>query len=214
MESLLDRSTIRNVSLSVSIATAEEAIRWTADTFGDRCCLLTSLQDAVLIDLVVRNAPQIPIVFLDNGYHFAQTLDMVRTVEDRYGVTLEVVRAGLGSSDVDASTCCDLKVGLLEAALHRRDAWLTGIQRTATTTRANTSIVDFDKRGKVKVSPLAQWSDDDRARYIEVRNVPTHPLLAMGYTSIGCEPCTSPALSGGRSGRWAGTDQTECGLHL
>ena len=212
MLSQLDQLAIQGASRSVSAATAVESIRWAADTFGDRCCLLTSLQDAVLVDLVATAAPQMPIVFLDNGFHFDETLEMVRRVESRYGLNVEVVSGGQVQDR--SVSCCDAKLDLLEASLEGRDAWLTGIQRTATANRAMTQVIDVDRRNKVKISPLAQWNDEDRSRYIEANNVLTHPLLEHGYTSIGCVPCTSPSTDGGRSGRWAGTSKTECGLHL
>lgn len=212
MLSQLDSSTIQGASRSVSIATAVEAIRWASSTYGDRCCLLTSLQDAVLVDLVAKTAPRVPIVFLDNGFQFAETLDMVRRVESRYGTEIEVVRTGRKHDRF--VSCCDVKLELLETALDGRDAWITGIQRTATTNRATTEIIDIDRRGKIKISPLAQWSDDDRARYIDTHDVLTHPLLRSGYTSIGCEPCTTAAPDGGRTGRWPGSERSECGLHL
>jgi phosphoadenosine phosphosulfate reductase len=208
-------SSVEGISLELGTASAVEAIRWTWATFGDRCCVLSSMQDAVLTDLVMRVAPRIPIVFLDTGWHFDSTFETLRRVESRYGIEIEVLRSEEGVWDeVSPGGCCASKITLLERALDGRDAWLSGIQRSETGTRANTPIVGFDRRGKVKVNPLAQWNDDDRSLYIAESDVITHPLLAQGYTSIGCEPCTSPADGGARSGRWAGTDRTECGLHL
>lgn len=103
---------------------------------------------------------------------------------------------------------------MLSHALAGRSAWITGLQRCETAQRADAGIIDTDRRGATKVSPLAQWSEADRAAYIERRQVITHPLLEQGYDSIGCAPCTTRPTAGSRSGRWAGTERTECGLHL
>lgn len=215
METETRTSSLESISLELGTSSAVEAIRWTWETFGDRCCVLSSMQDAVLIDLVMKVAPQIPVVFLDTGWHFDSTLETLRRVENRYHLAIEVLRSEETVWDeVRPGGCCDSKTSLLEQALEGRDAWLSGIQRSETETRANTPIVGFDRRGKVKVNPLAQWNDRDRSLYIEEAGVITHPLLAQGYASIGCEPCTTPTEDGVRSGRWAGTGRTECGLHL
>jgi phosphoadenosine phosphosulfate reductase len=206
---------IESISLELGVVSAAEAIRWAWETFGDRCCVLSSMQDAVLIDLVMQVAPKIPIVFLDTGWHFDATFETLRRIENRYDIEVEILRSNeLVWDGVSPGGCCDSKVGLLEQALDGREAWLSGIQRTETETREHTPIVGFDRRGIVKVSPLAQWNDQDRSLYIADSDVITHPLLAQGYASIGCEPCTTRASDGGRSGRWVGTERTECGLHL
>lgn len=173
------------------------------------------MQDLVVVDLATEVAPEIPVVFLDNGYHFESTLETVRRVERRYQITVEVIRSTERPVvGVKAGACCDLKVGLLNQALSGRDAWISGLQRTETFERADAPVVGFDRRGKVKVNPLAQWNDADRAAYIEAHGVIEHPLLSQGYSSIGCAPCTSPDRLGVRSGRWAESERTECGLHV
>lgn len=174
------------------------------------------MQDAVLIDLAMRVDRRIPVVFLDNGYHFSETHDMLRRVESMYGIDVEVVRAfGPISWTIEPGVCCDGKVGLLEAALAGREAWLSGLRRSQTEARQTAPLIGTDSRGKVKANPLAQWSDEDTQHYIQTRGILTHPLRAQGYTSIGCAPCTSvPQGADERSGRWAGSERTECGLHL
>ena len=185
------------------------------ETFGLRSCLLSSMQDAVLIDLANRVAPELPIVFIDNGFHFSSTLETVKRIEKRYRMEIEVVGPGKSiSRQIQPGQCCDAKVELLSQALDGRDAWMSGIQRLQTEHRRDTPIIGKDRRGKTKVSPLAQWNEDDRTHYIRKRNVIVNPLLDQGYTSVGCEPCTDRPNGDIRSGRWADSERTECGLHL
>lgn len=148
METRLDKTRIDDMSLELGITSAVEAIRWTWETFGDRCCVLSSMQDAVLIDLVMTVAPQLPVVFLDTGWHFDSTLETLHRMESRYGIEIEVLRSEeVVWDEVSPGGCCDSKVALLESALDGRDARLGGIQRSQTETRANTPIVGFDRRG-------------------------------------------------------------------
>lgn len=215
MDTRLDETSLAAASLRAGTASALDAIRWAAETFGDRCCILSSMQDLVVVDLASSVSPGIPVVFLDNGYHFESTLETLRRVERQYDIDIEVVRSPEPATrNVAPGECCDRKVELLACALSERDAWISGLQRTETADRADAPLVGFDRRCKVKVNPLAQWNDADRAAYIASRGVIVHPLLGQGYSSIGCAPCTTPELAGARSGRWAGTDRTECGLHL
>ncbi len=102
-------------------------------------------------------------------------------------------------------------MGQLDRALVGKKAWMSGLRRAESPTRANAPVVGRDLRGLVKVNPIATWTDDDIAGYIATHDVPVNPLLHQGYRSIGCAPCTLPG--NGREGRWAGQDKTECGLH-
>ncbi len=216
MQSRLDESTIDRAVLSTGVATALETIQWATDTMAGRLCLLASMQDALLIDLVMQVDRDVPVVFIDTGYHFSETHETLRRVERRYGITVDVVGPGGPiSSSVEPGQCCASKADLLERALLDRDGWLTGISRVQTEHRRDANLIEFDRRGKVKVSPLAQWDQRDRDRYVDYHDVIVHPLVAAGFPSIGCATCTSPAADGDRrSGRWAGTERTECGLHL
>ena len=112
--------------------------------------------------------------------------------------------------------CCSAtKVLQVDRALAGRQAWLSGLRRAEAVTRADAPIVDLDRRGLVKVNPLATWTDDDVAGYIAEHDVPVNPLVFQGYPSVGCQPCTFPVAEGAdpRSGRWAGSSRTECGIH-
>ena len=198
----------------VVAATALAAIDWAWSTHPGRVCVLSSMQDAVVIDLAMRIDRRIPIVFLDTGYHFDETLETARRVERRYGIEIERIASPTPVvDDIAAGECCAHKATMLDRALSDRDAWITGLQRTETAQRANARLIDEDRRGAIKVCPIAQWSDDDRRTYIERHDVITNPLLADGYDSIGCRTCTTLPADGARSGRWAGSERTECGLH-
>jgi phosphoadenosine phosphosulfate reductase len=201
-------------------ADAPDIVRWALDTFGDRLCLTASMADAVLIDVATSVGPGIEVLFIDTGYHFPETLETVEKVRRRYHPNLRVLDAQVPLDErwrIDTDGCCHArKVVPLEAALAGKDAWLSGLRRADSAARLETPIVARDRRGLVKVNPLANWSDADVDAYIARHDVVTNPLLARGYASIGCWPCTRPVGEGEdtRAGRWAGTTKTECGLHL
>jgi phosphoadenosine phosphosulfate reductase len=220
MTTMLTDRDLEAVAASFEGATPEEIVRWAAETFGDRLCLTTSLTDAVLVDLVARVAPDTEVVFLDTQYHFPETLATLDVVRERYPVKLTVRRPDVPLDDLwrtDTDACCAVrKVAQLDAALSSKEAWLSGLRRDDSPDRADTPIVERDRRGLVKVNPIANWTDADVALYIELHDVPVNPLVARGYPSVGCWPCTQAVAEGDdkRAGRWAGTTKTECGLHL
>jgi phosphoadenosine phosphosulfate reductase len=199
---------------------ASKVIQWAADNFGPHLALAASMTDAVLIDLAVKVAPAIEVVFIDTGYHFPETLDTVETVRRRYGLNLRIMTVAHHAEElwkVDPENCCSaVKVGQLDRALAGKGAWMSGLRRDESPSRAEAPIVTRDLRGLVKVNPLATWTAADVEDYIATHDVPVNPLTAQGYPSIGCMPCTHPVEPGEdpRSGRWAGRDKTECGLHL
>jgi phosphoadenosine phosphosulfate reductase len=220
MTAALTDEQLAAASASLEGAPAEDVVRWAADTFGERLCLTTSLTDAVLVDLVARVAPGTEVVFLDTQYHFPETLATLDVVRERYPVKLQVRRPDVPRDDLwrtDTDACCAVrKVAQLDAALAGKEAWLSGLRRDDSPDRADTPLVQRDRRGLVKVNPIATWTDDDVALYIELHDVPVNPLVARGYPSVGCWPCTQPVAEGDdkRAGRWAGSTKTECGLHL
>ncbi|PPK69112.1 phosphoadenylyl-sulfate reductase [Actinokineospora auranticolor] len=209
-------------------ATAAEALAWTAETFGDRFIVASNMQDAVLIDLAYQARREIDVLFLETGYHFAETIGTrdavavvypeVRIVNAEAAQSVADQEAEFGLlNQTDQTKCCFLrKVVPLRDTLARYDAWVTGVRRVDAPTRANTPIVQWDDRnGLVKVNPIAAWSDDEFNRYIADHGILENPLVQEGYPSIGCAPCTAKPLPGqdARSGRWAGQAKTECGLH-
>lgn len=201
-------------------APASKIVQWAADHFGPHMSLAASMTDAVLIDLAVKIAPAIEVVFIDTGYHFPETLETVETVRRRYGLNLRIMTVAPHAEElwkVDPGNCCSaVKVGQLDRALAGKAAWMSGLRRDEAESRANATIVGRDLRGLIKVNPLANWTEADVEDYIERHDVPVNPLTLQGYPSIGCMPCTQPVAPGEdpRSGRWAGRDKTECGLHL
>jgi phosphoadenosine phosphosulfate reductase len=209
-------------------APAGEIVRWAARTFGARFAVASSMQDAVLVHLVSRLAPGVDVLFLDTGYHFAETLGTRDAVAASYEVNLITVTPrrtvaeqdteyGPGLHDRDPDLCCGLrKVQPLDRALAGYDAWATGVRRAEAPSRAGTPVVSYDaRRGKVKIAPLAAWTDADVEDYVAEHGVLLNPLLGAGYPSIGCAPCTRAVAAGEdpRAGRWAGLAKTECGLH-
>ncbi|MBB5957786.1 phosphoadenosine phosphosulfate reductase [Saccharothrix tamanrassetensis] len=215
-------------SVELADATAEEALAWTARTFGESWIVASNMQDAVLIDLAVKVKPDIDVLFLETGYHFAETIG-TRDAVDLVYPDVHIVNAAAEQSvadqerefgllnRTDPSRCCNLrKVVPLQRTLKNYDAWVTGVRRVDAPTRANTPIVQWDDRnGLVKVNPIAPWSDDEFNAYIAEHGILENPLVQAGYPSIGCAPCTAKPLPGAdpRSGRWAGQAKTECGLH-
>lgn len=209
-------------------APAEAVIEWAVEQFGERFCVTSSMADGVLAHLASRVAPGVDIIFLDTGLHFPQTLRVRDQVQQTMPVRVLSIQPAqtVGQQDAeygprlferDPDLCCRLrKVEPLERALVNYDAWAAGIRRGETPARANVREVDYDRsRGKVKVAPLARWSDADVAAYIERYRVPVNELFSHGYGSIGCWPCTRKVRPGEdpRAGRWAMFDKTECGLH-
>lgn len=223
LEELADRA-----GRELEHASALEILRWAADTFGKRFCVTSSMEDAVVAHLASRALPGVDVVFLDTGYHFPETIgtrDAVEAVMDVHVITLtprqsvaeQDAEHGPGLHDRDPDLCCKLrKVKPLEEGLSSYTAWATGLRRDESPTRANTPVVGWDeKRQKVKISPIARWTQDDVDAYVAEHGVLTNPLLMDGYASVGCAPCTRRVLEGedARAGRWSGRGKTECGLH-
>ena len=216
-------------SKELADATAEEAIRWTVETFGDDFIVASNMQDAVLIDLATKVKSDVDVLFLETGYHFPETIgtrDAVQTVypdvkivnaQAEQSVAEQDAEYGAKLHDRDPTLCCNLrKVVPLRKTLANYSAWVTGVRRVDAPTRANTPIVTWDDRnGLVKVNPIAAWTDDEFNGYIREHGILENPLVSIGYLSIGCAPCTARVEPGQdpRSGRWAGQSKTECGLH-
>jgi phosphoadenosine phosphosulfate reductase len=201
-------------------APASRVIEWAVEQFHPFLCLTASMTDAVLIDLAVRVEPSIEVVFIDTGYHFDETLQTMEAVRRRYGLNLRVVTVAPQPVELwklDPERCCAAaKVAQLDRALAGKLAWLSGLRRAESPTRAAIPVVGRDLRGLVKVNPLATWSDADVAGYVGDHDVIVNPLVERGYPSVGCAPCTRPVAPGEhpRSGRWAESPKTECGLHI
>ncbi|MFF0818301.1 phosphoadenylyl-sulfate reductase [Rhodococcus sp. NPDC003318] len=213
---------------SLDGASAEELLRWTEDTFGSQYIVASNMQDGVLVHLAAQVHPGVDVLFLDTGYHFAETIGTRDAVEAVYGVNVVNARAERSVAEQEAllgkdlfarepNECCRLrKVEPLRKSLAGYKAWVTGIRRVEAPTRANAPLISFDEAfGLVKINPIAAWSDEDMQNYIDKHGILVNPLVDEGYPSIGCAPCTSKPAPGSdpRSGRWAGNSKTECGLH-
>jgi len=210
-------------------AGAAQVLAWTAKTFGESWIVASNMQDAVLIDLAARVKPDVDVLFLQTGYHFAETIgtrDAVMTVYPRVRIVNSEPEQSVAEHEADngprpyesdPDRCCYLrKIVPLRRTLAGYRAWVTGVRRVDAPTRANTPTVGWDDRnGLVKINPIATWSDEEFRGYIDEHGVLENPLVSAGYRSIGCAPCTAKVAPGAdpRSGRWAGKTKTECGLH-
>ena len=223
MQELAERA-----SHELESASAIEILRWAAEHFGNDWCVASSMADAVLPHLASRVRPGVDVIFLDTGYHFAETIGMrdavqavlpvsVRTVLPLRSVSQQDAEFGARLHDRDPGACCAMrKVEPLSRALAPYRAWASGLRRADSASRAGTRVVEWDaKHDMVKLNPIAGWSDEDVDSYVAQNGILVNPLLSDGYGSIGCAPCTRRLLPGEgvRAGRWAGTNKTECGLH-
>ena len=209
-------------------APALEIVRWAVEALSSNITVAGSMQDAVLPHLVSQVLPGVDVLFLQTGYHFAQTLStrdvVARTLPitvvealPRQSVAEQDAEFGARLHERDPNLCCFMrKVDPLARALEPYAGWVTGVRRDEAPTRAGTPVVGWDeKHDMVKVNPLATWTADDVEAYTVKHDLTRNPLVAQGYPSIGCEPCTRRVAPGEdpRSGRWAGNDKTECGIH-
>ena len=212
---------LRNADPATIIAAAVEH-------YGERLALVSSFgaESAVLLHLAAQVDPGIAVLFLDTGMLFGQTLDYRKQLAERLGLTgvrdlrprfedlaVSDPNAELWKTDTDA--CCHIrKVLPLDAALGGYDAWITGRKRFHGGDRLRLKVVE-EVAGQVKFNPLANWTKADLDAYVAKHDLPAHPLVAAGYPSIGCWPCTQPVEDGAdlRAGRWEGSQKTECGIH-
>ncbi|WP_287930472.1 phosphoadenylyl-sulfate reductase [Arthrobacter sp.] len=211
-------------------ASAKDVIAWAAKNFATGAAAVAcSMADAVLPALVADQLPGVDVLFLDTGYHFPETYATRDEVAENLRVNVVDVKPehtvaeqdSLLGRDLfarDPAQCCALrKVEPLHRTLQGYELWFTGVRRDEAPTRTGTPLVSWDeKNGLVKVNPVATWCYDELIGYSEDKLLPLNPLLGQGYPSIGCAPCTQKVAPGAdpRSGRWAGTSKTECGLHV
>ena len=210
-------------------ASAADVLAWTDAHFGSDYVVTSNMQDGVLVDMAARVRPGVHVLFLDTGYHFAETIGTRDAVESVYDITIINVTPEHTVAEQDRllgkdlfarepGECCRLrKVVPLRRALAGYSAWVTGIRRVDSPTRADSPVITFDEAfNLVKFNPLAAWTDDDMQAYIDTNGILVNPLVEEGYPSIGCAPCTAKPADGAdpRSGRWQGLTKTECGMHV
>jgi phosphoadenosine phosphosulfate reductase len=220
--------TLAAVSAALEGRPAEEIATWAAGAFGRDIIVAASMQDLILPHLFAQVIPDVGVLFLQTGYHFKETLqtldvairELAITVIEALpvqSVTEQDAQYGENLHDRDPNLCCFLrKVDPLARSLQSRAAWVTGVRRIEAPTRANAAIISWDdKHDLVKINPLVAWSDEDVEAYQVTHSLPRNPLVAQGYPSIGCAPCTRKVAPGEdpRAGRWSGNDKTECGIH-
>jgi phosphoadenosine phosphosulfate reductase len=201
-------------------------LRAAYEHFGNRLALVSSFgaESAVLLHLAAQVSPSIPVLFLDTGMLFGQTLDYRKSLAAQFGLTdvrdLRPAFTDLATQDpksdlwrTSVDGCCNIrKVLPLDRALGGFDGWITGRKRFHGGDRLSLPVVE-EADGKLKFNPLANWAKAELEAYIAEHHLPSHPLVAQGYASIGCWPCTKPSEDG-RSGRWQGQEKTECGIHV
>ncbi len=229
-DQVLDADLVDVLNERLRDASPQEILRTAYETFGQRLAMVSSFgaESAVLLHMASEVESSMPVLFLDTGMLFGQTLDYRKSLAAKLGLTgvrdlrpsfadLAVgdPKANLWKTDTDA--CCNIrKVVPLDRALGEFDAWITGRKRFHGGDRLRLPIVERAADGKIKFNPLANWSKAELDAYVENHDLPPHPLVAQGYPSIGCWPCTKPVEEGQdvRAGRWAGSDKTECGIHV
>ena len=229
MSTALDLSEVADrANRDLEGASALEILTWAHREFGSKLVIASSMADTVMIHLAEQVAAGIDVIFLDTGYHFIETIGTRDAVKLVHNVNVINVTPEQTVAEQDATwgkdlfardpdQCCALrKVAPLGKALVPYAAWATGVRRADSPARANTPLVAWDPGRKlIRIAPIAAWTDEDVARYIEINSLMINPLLEDGYTSIGCEPCTSRAAKEDpRAGRWAGFAKTECGINL
>jgi phosphoadenosine phosphosulfate reductase len=213
-------------------ASPQEILRTALEHFPGRTALVSSFgsESAVLLHMLAQIDPATPVLFLDTGMLFGQTLDYRRSLTARLGLidvrdlrpafqdlAVHDPKADLWKTDTD--TCCAIrKVAPLDRALIPDfDAWITGRKRFHGGSRLSLPVVEAGAEGKVKFNPLANWSKAELEAYMADHGLPAHPLVEFGYPSVGCWPCTKPVEAGEvsdiRAGRWADSEKTECGIH-
>ncbi|WP_420064030.1 phosphoadenylyl-sulfate reductase [Microbacterium istanbulense] len=230
LRALAERGARELRSRAADEASPADVVAWVAANVGVRqAAVACSMADAALPHLVAEHLPGVDVLFLETGYHFAETTFTRGEVAERLDVRIvdvtpvQTVREqdaefGKDLFARDPALCCARrKVEPLQRALRDYEVWFTGVRRDESPTRTDTPLITWDERnGLIKVNPVAAWSFDDLIDYAGTHDVPVNPLIANGYPSIGCAPCTKPVAAGEdpRSGRWAGLAKTECGLHL
>lgn len=212
-------------------APADEILRWALEAFAPKVAVASSFggpSSVVIVDIALRIDPNVAVTYIDTGVLFPETHALVDRVRKHYGIDVHAVRTPVALAEQakvfgeslwarDPDLCCALRKVLPQRNLLREfDAWITGLRKDQSETRAGTPVVQWDQNfGLIKVNPLARWTESEVWRYIKERDLPYNALHDRGYPSIGCTHCTAAVAPGEapRAGRWQGFQKTECGLH-
>jgi phosphoadenosine phosphosulfate reductase len=235
MRTLLPTSEIEALNARFETAHPREILRWVLEDSGlERVAIASAFQaeGTVVIHLASQIRPDVPILFLETGFQFAETLAFKERLTERLGLNVvelvgeysndrQAAEFGPRLYERDPELCCEInKVRPMFEALRGLDAWITSVRRDSSPTRADTPVVDRYElepgRDIVKVNPMATWTRQDVWRYLKEQDLPHNPLYDLGYASIGCAPCTRLRFAGEpeRAGRWAGIAKWECGIHV
>lgn len=226
---MLSVAEIEQLSEEFETKTPQEIIQWAADTFFPEIAMSSSFQtqSMPLLHMVATIDRNVPIFFLDTGYHFWETLIFREWIASEWQLNIidlyrdhrwdVFARQHTRTLPVeDPNLCCYLhKVQPMQKALKDVKAWISGIRRDQTSVRAHAKILELQEDGLLKINPLVNWTKADVTRYMEEFKLPEHPLFKKGYRSIGCAPCTVAigVDDDERAGRWVGRGKSECGLH-
>lgn len=210
-------------------ATPMEIVAWAVRQFSPHLAASSSFQtqSLPLLHIISQIDSGLPVLFLDTGFHFWETLIYREQLQRHFRITIQDLypdpswqlflrRYGADLVEQDPDLCCFIrKVQPMQKAVKGLRAWITGIRRDQTANRSQAKILELDRDGLIKVNPLLNWTREDVNNYIRQHNLPAHPLYEKGYRSIGCKPCTVAINFGEdeRAGRWKGRGKTECGLH-
>lgn len=228
----LDRAELTRLSNAFEHAPLEDVLKWAWDQLGPRVAFGTAFGSSgmVLLDVMQKHVPQIPIFTIDTGFLFSETLDLKARVEAHYGIEIESIMPRLTIEEQehdygpelyrsDSNRCCWIrKVEPLQRKLGELDGWINSRRRDQGSTRKDIPILEYyetDSRALLKLNPMANWTRKNVWDYILEHNVPYNPLMDQGYPSVGCWPCTQQVGAGEdeRAGRWAGQAKAECGIH-
>lgn len=210
-------------------ADAPEILSWAWECYGPNIAASSSFQtqSIALLHLIAQVCPEMPVIFLDTGFHFPETLAFREELRKRFALNIVDTQPAIEKSELfrrhgeglyrqDPDLCCYInKVEPMQRTLKGFDAWMSGVRRDQTRQRRALPVLEKQADGKIKVHPLLHWTKKDLWAYIDRHGLPAHPLFHKGYLSVGCAPCTRPVFEGEdeRAGRWAGAQKNECGLH-
>lgn len=211
------------------MASTVDILRWAWETMGERVLVSSSFQtqSVPLLHLISTVCPGMTVLFLDTGFHFPETLEFRDRLQNEFGLNVRNIgiaeerkhlryQNGVPLCKIDPDFCCHIhKVEPVQRALQGAAGWISGVRRDQTAHRAALRVIEPQANGLLKIHPMLNWTENDIRNYMNRFDLPKHPLNDRGFKSIGCQPCTKPVSIGedSRSGRWAGSMKTECGLH-
>jgi len=220
---------IDHLNLEFASQSPQDILSWSWEQFQSNIVTSSSFQtqSVALLHMISKVCPDMTVLFLDTGFHFAETLAFRDNLRDLFNLNIKNVYPNPETKQhldnpseplyyKDPDLCCRIKkIRPMELAISGIDAWVSGIRRDQTSSRGDAQIFERQNDNLIKIHPLAMWTKRDIWSYINHHQLPLHPLFNKGYASIGCAPCTRPVIDGGdeRAGRWEGLIKTECGLH-